>query len=42
MTFDFFEGPAGTGKTHSLVSRAEELIEDGVLREGHKFSLSPL
>ncbi|CCK55016.1 UvrD-helicase domain-containing protein [Mycobacterium canetti] len=33
MTFDFFEGAAGTGKTHSLVSRAEELVHGGVLGE---------
>jgi len=36
MTFDFFEGAAGTGKTHNLVGRALELVEDGVLSEGHK------
>ena len=36
MTFDFFEGAAGTGKTHNLVSRAEELVQDGVLGDGHK------
>lgn len=36
MTFDFFEGAAGTGKTHNLVGRAGELVEDGVLGEGHK------
>ncbi|MDR3518882.1 MAG: ATP-dependent helicase [Azospirillaceae bacterium] len=36
MTFDFFEGAAGTGKTHNLVGRARELVEDGVLGEGHK------
>lgn len=36
MTFDFFEGAAGTGKTHSLVGRAEEIIQDGAFGEGHK------
>jgi superfamily I DNA/RNA helicase len=36
MTFDFFEGAAGTGKTHNLVGRAGELIQNGVLGEGHK------
>jgi superfamily I DNA/RNA helicase len=36
MTFDFFEGPAGTGKTHSLVSRAGELVQQGVLGEEHR------
>ena len=36
MMFDFFEGAAGTGKTHNLVGRALELVEDGVLSEGHK------
>ncbi|WP_041750368.1 ATP-dependent helicase [Bradyrhizobium sp. BTAi1] len=36
MTFDFFEGAAGTGKTHNLVSRAGEFANDGVLGDGHK------
>ena len=36
MTFDFFEGAAGTGKTHNLVGRAGELVLDGVLGDGHK------
>lgn len=36
MTFDFFEGAAGTGKTHNLVGRAGELARDGVLGDGHK------
>lgn len=36
MTFDFFEGAAGTGKTHNLVGRAGELVQDGELGEGHK------
>jgi superfamily I DNA/RNA helicase len=36
MTFDFFEGAAGTGKTHNLVRRARELVQDGALGEGHK------
>jgi superfamily I DNA/RNA helicase len=33
MTFDFFEGPAGTGKTYNIVGRAAELVSDGVLGE---------
>lgn len=33
MTFDFFEGAAGTGKTHCLVGRAAELVEGGLLGE---------
>ncbi|WSG95383.1 ATP-dependent helicase [Rhizobium johnstonii] len=36
MTFDFFEGAAGTGKTHNLVGRADELVEAGALGEGQK------
>lgn len=36
MTFDFFEGAAGTGKTHNLVGRAGEIVQDGVLGEGQK------
>lgn len=36
MRFDFFEGAAGTGKTHNLVGRAGEIVQDGVLGEGHK------
>ncbi len=36
MTFDFFEGAAGTGKTHNLVGRAGELVQDGALSDGHK------
>ncbi|MCL4677704.1 MAG: ATP-binding domain-containing protein [Alphaproteobacteria bacterium] len=36
MTFDFFEGAAGTGKTHNLVGRAGEIVQDGVLGDGHK------
>ena len=36
MMFDFFEGAAGTGKTHNLVRRAGELVQDGTLGEGHK------
>lgn len=36
MTFDFFEGAAGTGKTHNLVGRAGEVVQDGALGEGHK------
>ncbi len=36
MTFDFFEGAAGTGKTHNLVGRAGDIVQDGVLGEGQK------
>ena len=36
MTFDFFEGAAGTGKTHNLVGRAGEIVQNGILGEGHK------
>jgi superfamily I DNA/RNA helicase len=36
MTFDFFEGAAGTGKTYNVVGRAEELVQNGALRDGHK------
>lgn len=36
MTFDFFEGAAGTGKTHNLVGRGAELVHEGVLAEGQK------
>ena len=36
MTFDFFEGAAGTGKTHNLVGRAEGIVQDGALGEGGK------
>ncbi len=36
MTFDFFEGAAGTGKTHNLIGRAREIVRDGALGEGHK------
>ncbi len=36
MTFDFFEGAAGTGKTHNLVGCAGELVRDWALAEGHK------
>lgn len=36
MTFDFFEGAAGTGKTHNLVSRVKDLVRDGVLGESGK------
>ncbi|MBW0007150.1 MAG: ATP-dependent helicase [Sphingomonas sp.] len=36
MSFDFFEGAAGTGKTHNLVGRAAELVEGGALGAGQK------
>ncbi len=36
MTFEFFEGAAGTGKTHNLVGRGGELVHEGILAEGQK------
>lgn len=36
MTLDFFEGAAGTGKTHNLVGRAGEIVQGGALSDGHK------
>ena len=36
MKFEFFEGAAGTGKTHNLVGRAGELVRDGLLDDEHK------
>jgi len=36
MNFDFYEGAAGTGKTHNLVGRAEEIVQIGALSEGQK------
>lgn len=36
MTFEFFEGAAGTGKTYNLVARAGELVQGGALSEGQK------
>ncbi|MBU2527589.1 MAG: ATP-dependent helicase [Bacteroidetes bacterium] len=36
MTFDFFEGAAGTGKTHNLVGRAGEIVQEGGLGEEQK------
>lgn len=33
MTVDFFEGPAGTGKTHQLIERARELVGADILGE---------
>ena len=36
MSFYFFEGPAGTGKTHSLVGLASELVQGGALGDGQK------
>jgi superfamily I DNA/RNA helicase len=35
MTLDFFEGAAGTGKTHNLVGRASERVHEGLLGEDH-------
>lgn len=36
MTFDFFEGAAGTGKTYNLVGHAGEVVQGGALDEGRK------
>jgi superfamily I DNA/RNA helicase len=36
MTLDFFEGAAGTGKTHSLVDRASEHVHEGLLGEDRR------
>lgn len=36
MTFDFFEGPAGSGKTFSMVAHAHQLIENEVLGEDQR------
>lgn len=36
MSFDFFEGAAGTGKTHNLVVRSSEIAQDGALNDGGK------
>jgi hypothetical protein len=36
MTFDYCEGPAGTGKTHNIVQRASEFIEAGFSVEGNR------
>ncbi|SDQ73323.1 ATP-dependent helicase [Pseudovibrio sp. Tun.PSC04-5.I4] len=36
MTFDFFEGPAGSGKTFSMVAHARQLIENDALGEGQR------
>jgi hypothetical protein len=36
MTFDFFEGPAGSGKTYSMVAHARQLIANDALGEGQR------
>ncbi len=36
MTFDFFEGPAGSGKTFSMVAHARQLIENDALGESQR------
>ncbi len=36
MTFDFFEGPAGSGKTFNMVARARQLVENDALGEGQR------
>lgn len=36
MTLDFFEGAAGTGKTHNLMDRASERVTEGILGEDRR------
>lgn len=36
MTSEFFEGSAGCGKTHNLIERTRELVEEGVLAQGQR------
>ncbi len=36
MTFDFFEGPAGSGKTFNMVAHARQLVENDALDEGQR------
>jgi superfamily I DNA/RNA helicase len=36
MTLDFFEGAAGTGKTHNLVGRASEQVLEGILGDDRR------
>ena len=36
MTFDFFEGPAGSGKTFNMVAHARHLVENDALGEGQR------
>jgi superfamily I DNA/RNA helicase len=36
VKLEFFEGPAGTGKTHNLMARAAELLDAGILGEHHR------
>lgn len=36
MTFDFFEGPAGSGKTFSMVAHARQLIENDALSDDQR------
>ncbi|MGB0661264.1 MAG: ATP-binding domain-containing protein [Mangrovicoccus sp.] len=36
MTFDFFEGPAGSGKTFSMVAHARQLIANDALGEDQR------
>lgn len=31
MNFEFYEGAAGTGKTHNIVGRASEIVQNGAL-----------
>lgn len=34
--FDFYEGPAGTGKTYNLVARTAEIVSEGALGKDQK------
>jgi hypothetical protein len=36
MTFDFFEGPAGSGKTFNMVAHARHLVESDALAEDQR------
>jgi superfamily I DNA/RNA helicase len=36
MTVEFFEGAAGTGKTHNIVETVATLVSDGALHDGQK------
>ena len=36
MTLRFFEGAAGTGKTHNIIEEARSLVQQGILGEHHR------
>lgn len=36
MTVEFFEGPAGSGKTHNLIDRVRQLVGDKILGDGQR------